>query len=196
MRSPHMICGLRIRYAVTTCDVRLLHSGLHPICGAASDMRLCIVSPHCMPLAGGAPGTSSVVATDAFGSPGNIGQLLDCGQGQQSLLGIMGGRPTSPASLKNCTEDFASIDVLIEATRSHHNKWILQTKPILKLLTEEPVLVGSYNLHIGCGIRIQYVVTAYWMRAPHTVCGPAYCMRVPHTVCGLRILDVNPPNMG
>ena len=180
MREPHIVCGARIRYAVATCDVQLLYSDLHPICGAASDMRLCIVSPHCMPLAGDAPGTDSVSALEAFGSPGNIGNILDCGQGQQSLLGIMGNRPTSPASLQNYTEDFASIEVLMEATRSHHDKWSLQTKPILMLLTEPPKMVSSYNLHIGCGIRIQYVVTAYWMRASHIVCGSRILYAVLH----------------
>ena len=48
------------------------------------------------------------------------------------------------------------------------------------LLTQEPVLVSSYNLHIGCGIRIQYVVTAYWMRAPHIVCGSRILYAVLH----------------
>ena len=116
------------------------------------------MSPHCMPLAGHAPGSDSVSALEAFGPPGNIGTILDCGQSQQSLLGIMGGRPTSPASLKNCTKDFASIDVLYEATKTHHDNWILQTKPILKLLTEEPVLVSCCNLHIVCGSCILYAV--------------------------------------
>ena len=180
MREPLIVCGSRIRYAVATCDVQQLYSDLHPICGAASDMRLCIMSPHCMPLAGGAPGTDSVSALAAFGPPGNLGDILDCGQSMQSLLGLMGNRSEYPACLGNCKEAFASIDVLIEATKLHHDNWIRQTKPILMLLTQEPVLVSSYNLHIGCGIRIQYVVTAYWMRAPHIVCGSRILYAVLH----------------
>ena len=48
--------------------------------------------------------------------------------------------------------------------------------------------------HIGCGTRISYTETAYWMRSPHIICGdrildaaPEYHIRRPHIVYGARI---------